>query len=200
MMRGSRLRSQSEYSLWSAEIGCTACARRIVCSPASERPRKRTLPSRDERGHRADHVLDRHRGVDAVLVEQVDVVGPEPAQRALDGLADVLRAAVHAVDRALRVELEAELGRDDDAVARALERLERARQQLLVRERPVRFGRVEEGAAELDGAMDRGDGLALVALFGRAVRRAHAHEAEAEGGDGQALRAEGAGGEHGVGS
>ena len=96
----------------------------------------------------------------------------------------------------LLAELEAELRRDDHAVARALERLERAREQLLVRERAVRLGRVEEGAAELDGAMDRGDGLALVALFGGAVRRAHAHEAESEGGDGESAGAEGARGEH----
>ena len=98
MMRGSRLRSHSEYSLWSAEIGCTACARRMVFSPASESPRKRTLPSRTSVGHRADHVLDRHRGVHAVLVEQVDVVGREPPQRALHHLADVLGPAVDARD------------------------------------------------------------------------------------------------------
>ena len=55
-----------------------------------------------ELGHRADDVLDRHRGIDAVLVEQVDVVGAQPAQRAFDRLADVLGPAVDAVDRAVR--------------------------------------------------------------------------------------------------
>jgi aryl-alcohol dehydrogenase-like predicted oxidoreductase len=30
---------QSEYSLCNAAMGCTACARRIVCSPASDNPR-----------------------------------------------------------------------------------------------------------------------------------------------------------------
>ena len=40
---GSRV--QSEYSDWSAEIGCTACARRIVAADASDRPRWRTLPA-----------------------------------------------------------------------------------------------------------------------------------------------------------
>ena len=71
-----------------------------------------------------------------------------------------------------------------DAVARAApELLERAGEQFLVLVRPVRFGRVEEGHAELDGAMDRGDGLALVALLGRAVGLAHPHEPEADGGD-----------------
>ena len=37
---------QTEYSLWSAVIGWTACARRIVAAAASESPRCRTLPAR----------------------------------------------------------------------------------------------------------------------------------------------------------
>ena len=35
---------QSEYSLCNAATGCTACARRIVCTPASDRPKCFTLP------------------------------------------------------------------------------------------------------------------------------------------------------------
>ena len=38
-------RHHSEYSLWSAVTGWTACARRMVCTPASDRPKCRTLPS-----------------------------------------------------------------------------------------------------------------------------------------------------------
>ena len=37
-------RHQSEYSLWTAVTRWTACARRIVCAPASERPKCLTLP------------------------------------------------------------------------------------------------------------------------------------------------------------
>src|SRR5712691_8817789 len=37
-------RHHSEYSLWSAVTGWTACARRIVWTPASERPKCFTLP------------------------------------------------------------------------------------------------------------------------------------------------------------
>ena len=47
-----------------------------------------------EFGGGADGVLDGHRGVDAVLVEQVDVVDTESAQAALDGGGDVGRAGV----------------------------------------------------------------------------------------------------------
>ncbi len=39
-------RDHSEYSVCSAWIGWTACARRIVSGAASDRPRKRTLPCR----------------------------------------------------------------------------------------------------------------------------------------------------------
>src|ERR1700739_866618 len=34
----------NEYSLWSAVTGWTACARRMVCTPASDRPKCFTLP------------------------------------------------------------------------------------------------------------------------------------------------------------
>jgi hypothetical protein len=40
----SGVRHQSEYSLWSAVTGCTACARRIVSAPASESPKCLTFP------------------------------------------------------------------------------------------------------------------------------------------------------------
>jgi hypothetical protein len=110
-----------------------------------------------------------------VLIKQIDVVGLQPAQRTFDGLADVCRPAVHAGDTLL-VELEAELGRDDDAVTRGVELLERASEQLLVRVRAVRLGCVEERHAEFDGALNGGDGFPLVALFGGAIRLAHSHE------------------------
>ena len=35
-------RESSEYSIWTSQIGCTACARRIVSAPTSERPIWRT--------------------------------------------------------------------------------------------------------------------------------------------------------------
>src|SRR5579864_5439057 len=37
-------RQNKEYSLWTAVMGWTACARRIVCTPASDRPKCLTLP------------------------------------------------------------------------------------------------------------------------------------------------------------
>ena len=159
MISASRLRSHSEYSLCSADTGCTACARRMLATPASDRPKNRTLPCATSSADRAGDVLHRHFGIDAVLVEQVDVVGAEPAQRAFDRLADVLGPAVDVgADLLAVLEAEAELGGDHHLVAPALQR---AAEQLLVRVRAVDLGRVEEGAAELDGAVQRGDRLAL---------------------------------------
>ena len=43
---------------------------------ASERPKCRTLPFRDQLLDRARYVFDRHNRVNAVLVEQVNMVGP----------------------------------------------------------------------------------------------------------------------------
>ena len=106
----------------------------------------------------AGDVLDRHVGVDAVLVEQVDAVDVQPAQGVLDGGADVLGAAVQA-GGAAAVEGEPELGGDHDLVA---DRSQRLADELLVGERPVDLGGVEEGDAEVDGGADERDAVLLV--------------------------------------
>ena len=139
MISGSRLRSHSEYSLCSAETGCTAWARRILAIPASDRPKKRTLPSRTRSATARGDILHRCVGVDAVLIEQVDMVGLEPLQRVLDRVLDILRPAGDVAGAARSaLELEAELGGDDHLVAPALER---AAEQLLVLERAIGPGR-----------------------------------------------------------
>src|SRR5215213_7623021 len=52
------------------------------------------LPGVDQVLHSAGDVLERHLGVDAVLVQQVDPVGPKPAQRLLDRGTDGVGSAV----------------------------------------------------------------------------------------------------------
>jgi hypothetical protein len=61
---------------------------------------------------------------------------------------------------------------------------DRPADELLVRERPVHVGRVEEGHTKVEGAPDRGDCLAFV---GTAVELGHAHAAEAHLRDLEAL-------------
>lgn len=65
----------------------------------------------------AGDVLDGHLRVDAVLVEQVDGVHPQAAQGGVGDGADVLGSAGQAVLGAVGVDVEAELGGDDDLVA-----------------------------------------------------------------------------------
>ncbi len=89
--------------------------------------------------HGGHHLLDRHVRVDAVLVEEVDVVETEPLQRRLHDLGDMRRPAVDARHLAV-LDPEAELGGHDCALAPALQG---AAQQQLVRERTVDFRRVE---------------------------------------------------------
>ena len=70
----------------------------------------------------AGDVLDRHVRVDAVLVQQVDPVGPEALQGGVDDLPDVLGAAVEGAERAAAglaaAGRKSELRRDDDLVAK----------------------------------------------------------------------------------
>ena len=77
------------------------------------------------------------------------------------------------------VELEAELGRDDDAVALWPSSARPSSSSFVYG--PYTSAVSKNVHAELDGPVDRGDGLALVALLGRAVGLAHPHAAEADG-------------------
>ncbi len=150
-------------------------------------PEVADLARGDELRHRAHGLLDGGRGVHAVLVVEVDVVGPEALERGVAGRAHVVRGAVDAaLGRVVRVALDPELRGEEHLVAPALQG---AADELLVRERAVHVGRVPEGDAELDGAVERPERLGLVAA---AVEVRHAHAAEAEGGDGGALGPEGA--------
>jgi hypothetical protein len=84
----------------------------------------------------------------------------------------------------LRPDLPAELGGDDHPIAPPLQR---AAEELLVRERSVHLGGVEERYSELDGALDGGYGLPFI---GGAVGLAHPHAAESELGNFEARTAE----------
>jgi hypothetical protein len=42
------------------------------------------LPLADQRGHGAHRLLDRRTGIDAVQAVEVDVIGPQPPQGAVD--------------------------------------------------------------------------------------------------------------------
>jgi hypothetical protein len=89
----------------------------------------------------AGGVLDRGVRVDPVLVVQVDVVDTEPLQGTFDRSADVSRAAVENTRAATGVRDEAELRRQHNLVAVALEGLA---DHLFVGVRAVNLGGVDE--------------------------------------------------------
>ena len=76
---GSRL--HSEYSLCTAAIGCTLCARRNVATEGSDRPMCLHLAFLHQFGHGADRFLDRHARIDPVQVVEIDEVDAQTLQR-----------------------------------------------------------------------------------------------------------------------
>jgi hypothetical protein len=131
-------------------------------------PEVADLAGVDEVSDGAGDVLDRHVRVDAVLVEQVDPVGP--LQHLLDHLADVVGFAVEPPGRR---ELEPELRGDDDLVA---DRGEGLTDEGFVDERSVRLGGVEECHPQIVGGPDQPH--AVVGVDGLAVVGAEAHAAQ----------------------
>ena len=123
------------------------------------KPEMPGLAFRDQLLDRGRDVFHRNGRIDAVPIEQVDMVGPQPLQRSFDHLADVLGSVIEPDNLALLVDLEAELRADQRLVANRLQRLA---DQLLVHERTVALRGVEEGDATIDGGADHGDHFLFV--------------------------------------
>ena len=195
MTSSSGSRVQSENSLCRALTGCVSCARASSSTVHSEMPRRWILPSPTSSESVAEALLDRHVGVDAVQVVEVEGLEAEPRQRLLALPADRLRPAVaHGAARGAVV-LEPALRRDQD-VGRAV--AQRAADDRLVVAAPVQRRGVEVRDAELDGALQRALGDALVLRI-EEVAPGDAHAAEADGGDSGAVEAEAALGQAGHG-
>ena len=115
-----------------------------------------------------------------MLIEEIDMIGPQTLQAGVCHCFDVLGPAIRpapALAR-LKIDVEAELGGDRHLVA---DRLERLAHQLFIREWPVGFGGIEVRDAKVVCGTNQLDHLALVGC--RAIGRAHAHAAEAESRD-----------------
>ena len=143
------------------------------------------LPLPYQLRHRADGLFNGDVWIDTVLVVEVDVIDPQPSERAVAGLAHVLRPAVYAPSPlTVRAAHEAELRGHPHFVTPAADRLA---DQLLVGERAVGVRRVEKIDPQFQGPVDGRDGLGFV---GGPVGIAHTHAAESHRGDGQTLLAE----------
>ncbi len=154
------------------------------------------LPLPHEVRHGADDVLDRHCGIDAVLIEQVDVIRLQPAQRAFDRFADVCRPAVHSAMPPFSSNLKPNLVAMTTRSRETLRCLRARANNSSFAYGPYASAVSKNVTPELNRAANRRDGFALVAFFGGAVRLAHPHQAESERRNREALRAEFALGQH----
>ena len=167
-MSRSCWRVHSEYSLWTAVNGLHGVGAADRLRAGLRQPEVFHLARVDQLIDRTRHVLNRHARVDAVLIEQVDPIDPQPLERPVDRLRDVRRLAVRAHESraAVRLHLEPELRGDDHLPA---ERLEGLAHEVFVRVRAVDLGSVEECDAPFDGLADQRDHL--LPVRGRAVAR-----------------------------
>src|SRR5437868_1746537 len=113
-----------------------------------------------------------------MLIEEVNVIGPQPLQASLSGSLDVLRAAIRSRSAltGLGIDVEAELRSNHNLFAYRLKCLA---DQLFICEWSISLGSIEESHSLIASGADQLDHLAFVG--GRAVGRGHAHAAESQG-------------------
>ena len=138
------------------------------------------LALRHQFGHRTHHLFDRHCGVDAVLVVEVDVIDSQPAQRSFHRDSNIRRRAVGLERRTGGMRNQSELRRQHHLIATARDGLTH---QFLIGVRAVDFGGVDQADAQIERAMDGLDGPSGIrtAFRGqRLIARRHRHGAEAD--------------------
>src|SRR5450631_3198563 len=126
--------------------------------------------------HRAGNVFNRHLGIYAMLIIQVDDLHVEPLQRTLHRQFDPRRAAVYTLwpMGSIGIDIESKLRRDSNLSA---ERSESLTYQFLIVEWAIDFGRVKERHAPLYSRAQQRYRRAL--LGKRLIRERHSHAAQA---------------------
>jgi hypothetical protein len=129
----------------------------------------------------ARDVLDRDLWIDTVLVKQIDSIGAQALQHAVDGGLDVLRSAVETrqTPAGLKIDVPTELRCDHHPVA---ERRDASAEDTFDLVRALSLGRVEEGDAAIIRSPDDVQHLWAVGDRGL-VSAAHVLNAEADAGD-----------------
>src|SRR5271167_2323316 len=136
------------------------------------KPEVLDLPRSDQVLHGPGYILHRYVRVNPMLIEQVDVIGPEPFQRCIGDGPDTLRPAVRA-SRGIPV-LEAELSGNHDLVT---DRRQGFAHDFLIREGAVGFGGIKERHAKFESLTDKRNCLLL--FLRRAITKTQTHAAEA---------------------
>src|SRR5271166_2146726 len=127
--------------------------------------------------HSAGGFFDGHVGIDAVLIEQVDHIGPETLERGLGDLLDMFGTAVQpGLFAGARIKLEPKLGGDHHLPT---ERSESFAHEFFVCERPINLGGVEECDTAFSGRPNYRNHFLFVPR--RTVAKTHSHAAEPKG-------------------
>ena len=139
------------------------------------------LAGANQFAHRPDGFLDGHLRVNPVLVIEINFIDAQPPQAGVAARADVFGPAVHAEKIAAVVTHVAKFRGQDHLVAAVFDG---ASDQPLVFAAAVHVRRVEQGHADVQRAVDGGDGFPVIA---RAVKFRHPHASETERRNGQSL-------------
>src|ERR1700720_318682 len=119
--------------------------------------------------HRAGHVFDRHVRIDAMLIEEIDVVGLQSLERGFGHVLDVVGPAIGPA-LLVTLELEPKLGRNHHLITHGCERFA---QKFFVFERAVSFGGIEECNTAFYGRSDQRDRLLLIGGWTVTIAKAH---------------------------
>jgi len=131
----------------------------MVSAAASERPKWRTLAGRDQVLHRAGDVLDGDVRIDAVLVEQIDVV--RARRRSIASVTRLMCSGLAVEPAAFarrRIKVKAELGGDQGPRCGRAPGLP---DQGFVGPGTVDLGSIKQGDPEVVGAANDADALGL---------------------------------------
>jgi len=125
--------------------------------------------------HRSRHIFDRHVGINAVLIEEVNVIRPEALERSLGNGLDLLRLAVQADDLAA-LNLETKLARDQNLMTHWCQGFA---DQFFIGMRSIGFSRIKERDAAVHTGANCVDAILLAGC--RAQAKAQPHAAHTEG-------------------
>ncbi len=130
------------------------------------------LTFRDQVADGPCHVFHRNAGIDPMLIEQVDAVRAQPAQRLVGNLADALRPAVDTFGRPTIPETK--LGRDHNVVAKRFDSLT---EQFFVRPGPRLRQYRRRNHSAFEGCPDEVDTVITAHAGAETVAQAHTTEA-----------------------
>src|SRR5687768_1769073 len=119
------------------------------------------LPGPYELGHRAHCFLDRHIGIDAMLIVEIDDLDIEAPEAVFAGLAHIIGPAAHAPETSIFAAYIAEFGGEKHFVAAPRSR---AADEFLVAPDAVHVGSVEEIYAPIERMVDRRDRFRIIRI------------------------------------